>query len=134
MSKFLTISELSKKINLINTSTKRPLNHILRYWEKEFKQIRPKKINNRRYYSEKQVEIVRLIKFLLKSKGMTVSGVKNILDTNINKLDDYNSDSLKADYYKLIFKEKSKNLLNKIKKLKKYGKKNSSKSKNGSRK
>ena len=128
MSKFLTISELSKKINLINTSTKRPLNHILRYWEKEFKQIRPKKINNRRYYSEKQVEIVRLIKFLLKSKGMTVSGVKNILDTNINKLDDYNSHSLKADYYKKYLKEKSNKLLDKIKKLKQYGKKNSFKS------
>ena len=126
MSKFLTISELSKKINLINTSTKRPLNHILRYWEKEFKQIRPKKINNRRYYSEKQVEIVRLIKFLLKSKGMTVSGVKNILDTNINKLDDYNSHSLKAPYYKTNLKEKSKSILNRIKKIKNYGKKNSS--------
>jgi DNA-binding transcriptional MerR regulator len=126
VSKFLTISELSKKINLINTSTKRPLNHILRYWEKEFKQIRPKKINNRRYYSEKQVEIVRLIKFLLKSKGMTVSGVKNILDTNINKLDDYNSHSLKARYYKTNLKEKSKSILNRIKKIKNYGKKNSS--------
>ena len=126
MSKFLTISELSKKINLINTSTKRPLNHILRYWEKEFKQIRPKKINNRRYYSEKQVEIVRLIKFLLKSKGMTVSGVKNILDTNINKLDDYNSHSLKAHPHKTNLKEKSKSILNRIKKIKNYGKKNSS--------
>ena len=63
---------------------------------------------------------------------MTILGVQNILDLKINKLDDYNSDSLKADYYKLIFKEKSKNLLNKIKKLKKYGKKNSSKSQNGS--
>ena len=126
MSKFLTISELSKKINLINTSTKRPLNHILRYWEKEFKQIRPKKINNRRYYSEKQAEIVRLIKFLLKSKGMTVSGVKNILDTNINKLDDYNLHSLKAQYYKTNLKEKSKSILNRIKKIKNYGKKNSS--------
>tara|TARA_X000001036_G_scaffold413457_1_gene427762 strand:+ start:195 stop:575 length:381 start_codon:yes stop_codon:yes gene_type:complete len=126
VSKFLTISELSKKINLINTSTKRPLNHILRYWEKEFKQIRPKKINNRRYYSEKQVEIVRLIKFLLKSKGMTVSGVKNILDTNINKLDDYNLHSLKAQYYKTNLKEKSKSILNRIKKIKNYGKKNTS--------
>ena len=43
-----------------------------------------------------------MIKFLLKNKGMTISGVKNILNLNINKLDDYNSDSLKADYYKII--------------------------------
>ena len=123
MNKLLSISELSKILNLVDSKSKKPLNHILRYWEKEFKQIKPKKINNRRYYSAKQVETVKLINFLLKNAGMTIKGVKNILNLNINKLDDYNSDSLKADYYKLIFKEKSKNLLNKIKKLKKYGKK-----------
>ena len=128
MSKLLTISELSLSLKLVNPLSKKPLNHVLRYWEKEFKQIRPKKINNRRYYSSEQVEIVKLIKFLLKNKGMTISGVKNVLNLNINKLDDYNSDSLKADYYKIRIKEKSKKLYEKIKKLKKYGKKNSFKS------
>ena len=128
MSKFLSISELSKTLRLVNPSSNKPLNHILRYWEKEFKQIKPKKINNRRYYSPKQVETLKLIKFLLKNKGMTISGVKNILNFNTNKLDGYNSDSLKADYYKKNFKDKSKSLLEKIKKLKKYGKKNSFKS------
>ena len=112
----------------MDESNKKPLNYILRYWEKEFKQIKPKKINNRRYYTEQQVEIIKLIKFLLKSKGMTISGVKNLLNLNVNKLDDYNSDSLKADYYKLSLKEKSKKLLEKIKKLKNYGKKNTLKS------
>lgn len=112
----------------MDESNKKPLNYILRYWEKKFKQIRPKKINNRRYYTEQQVEIIKLIKFLLKSKGMTISGVKNLLNLNVNKLDDYNSDSLKADYYKLSLKEKSKKLLEKIKKLKNYGKKNTLKS------
>ena len=43
MNKLISISEASKKLNLIDTITKKPLNHILRYWEKEFKQIRPKK-------------------------------------------------------------------------------------------
>ena len=128
MSKLLNISEVSKAINLVDASNNKPLNYILRYWEKEFKQIKPKKINNRRYYTEEQFEIIKLIKFLLKNKGMTVSGVKNILNLNINKLDDYNSDSLKADYYKNIFKNKSKNILEKIKRLKNYGKKNSFKS------
>ena len=128
MSKLLNISEVSKAINLVDASNNKPLNYILRYWEKEFKQIKPKKINNRRYYTEEQVEIIKLIKFLLKNKGMTVSGVKNILKLNINKLDDYNSDSLKADYYKVSLKKKSKNLLEKIKKLKNYGKKNALKS------
>jgi DNA-binding transcriptional MerR regulator len=128
MKKYLTITELSKVINLTNMANKKTLNHTLRFWEKEFRQIRPKKINNRRYYSEEQVKTVKMIKFLLKDKGMTILGVKNILNLNINKLDDYNSDSLKADYYKKTLKDKSRNLLEKIKKIKKYGKKNSLKS------
>ena len=128
MSKFYNISDLSKILNLINPSNKKPLNHVIRYWEKQFKQVKSKKINNRRYYSSKQVETLKLIKFLLKNKGMTISGVKNILNFNTNKLDGYNSDSLKADYYKKSFKDKTKSLLEKIKKLKEYGKKNSLKS------
>ena len=126
MNKFINITELSKIINLIDPKTKKPLNHILRYWEKEFKQIKPKKINNRRYYSSQQVETIKLIKFLLKNKGMTVSGVKNLLNMNINKLDDYNTNSLKVGYYKINLKKKSNLLLEKIKKIRLYGKKNSS--------
>ena len=128
MNKLITISQLSKILNLVNSIDKKPSNHVLRYWEKQFKQIKPKIINKRRYYSPEQVEIIKMIKFLLKNKGMTITGVKNVLNFKINKLDVYNSDSLKAEYYKKSFKEKSKTLLNKIKKLKNYGKKNSSKS------
>ena len=128
MSKFFKISEVSIYLDLVNPLSKKPLNHILRYWEKEFRQIKPKKINNRRYYSTEQVEIIKKIKFLVKNKGMTISGAKKLLNLNINKLDDYDLDSLKADYYKKALRNKSKNLLNKIKNLKKYGKKNSSKS------
>ena len=126
MSKLIKISELSKMLNLVDPMTKKPLNHILRYWEREFKEIKPKKINNIRYYSSKQVEIIKMIKFLLKSKGMTILGVKNLLNTNINKLDDHKGHSLKADYYKNILKLKSKTLVEKINKIKNYGKKNSS--------
>ena len=61
MIKLINISELSKKLNLIDPVTKKPLNHIIRYWEKEFKEIKPKKINYRRYYSLKQVEIIKMI-------------------------------------------------------------------------
>tara|TARA_Y100000591_G_C21758517_1_gene658799 strand:+ start:361 stop:738 length:378 start_codon:yes stop_codon:yes gene_type:complete len=124
LKKLINISDLSKMLNLIDNNRK-PLNYILRYWEEKFNEIKPKKINNRRYYTLEQVEIIKLIKFLLKDKGMTINGVKNVLKSNINKLDDYNSDSLKAEYYRKKFKEKSKEVLNKIKKLKKYGKKNS---------
>ena len=126
MSKLINISELSKILNLIDPKTKKPLNHVLRYWEKEFKEIRPKKINNRRYYSSKQIEKIKFIKFLLKNKGMSIMGAKKMLNLNRNKLDDYQSDSLKAEYYKENIKLKSKLLLNKINKIKKNGKKNSS--------
>ena len=126
MGKLMNISNVSKILDLVDAKTKKPLNHTLRYWEKEFKEIRPKKINNRRYYSSKQVEIIKMIKFLLKNKGMTISGVKNLLNIGINKLDDRDAHSLKADYYKVLLKTKSRTLLEKIKKIKSHGKKNSS--------
>ena len=126
MKKLLSISQLSRILNLIDPKTKKPLNHILRYWEKEFKEIKPKKINKRRYYSYNQVEIIKKIKFLLKNKGMSISGVKNILKVNVNKLDDHNFRSLKDDQYKVFLKQKSEILINKLKRIKDYGKKNSS--------
>tara|TARA_B100002051_G_C16253094_1_gene400543 strand:+ start:95 stop:472 length:378 start_codon:yes stop_codon:yes gene_type:complete len=125
MSKLITISQLSKILKLVDPISKRPLNHILRYWEKEFKQIKPKKINNRRYYSSKQVEIIKIIKFLLKNKGMTITGVKNLINNKINELDAHDNHSLKAAY-KNNLKSKSNLLLEKIKKIKLYGKKNTS--------
>ena len=123
--KYLSISELSITLDLVNPINKKPKNHILRYWEKEFTQIRPKIINGRRYYSKEQVEILKLIKFLLKNKGLTINGVKSILNNKKNKLDDYNSYSLRTDYYKKYLKDKTNNILKKLKELKKYGKKNS---------
>ena len=128
MKKLMNISEVSRVLNLVNQSTKKPLNHILRFWEKEFKEIRPKKINNRRYYSPEQVEIIKMIKFLLKNKGMTILGVKNLLSSKTNMLDDHNMNSLKADHYKNKLVAKSKLLLEKINKIKNNGKKNTSQS------
>ena len=126
MKKLMNISEVSRVLNLVNQSTKKPLNHILRFWEKKFKEIRPKKINNRRYYSPEQVEIIKMIKFLLKNKGMTILGVKNLLSSKTNMLDDHNMNSLKADHYKNKLVAKSKLILEKIKKIKNHGKKNTS--------
>ena len=123
MKKLVKISELCEILNIVDSSGK-PLTHVIRFWEKEFKQINPKFIKNRRYYSERQIEVVRMVKFLLKDKGMTINGAKNVLNLNTNKLDDYNSHSLKAEYYKKRIKQKSKRILEKISNLKKYGKKN----------
>ena len=63
MEKFFKISEISKILNLVDPKTNKPQNHVLRYWEKEFKQIKPKKINNQRYYSVNQLETIKMIKF-----------------------------------------------------------------------
>ena len=123
MEKLKNITELSKLLNLINPKTNKSNNYIIRYWEKEFKQVKPVFINKRRYYTEKQVEIIKMIKFLLKDQGMTISGVKNVLKSSINSLDDNNSYSLKADYFRKKIKIKSKKILDKIEKLKRNGKK-----------
>ena len=125
MKKLSTISEVCEILGLINKRTKKPLNYVLRYWEKEFKQIKPTIINKRRYYSLKDIKTIQSIKFYLKDQKMTVAGVKLILNTNRKKLDDYNR-VVYRDNYKIFLKDKSKKLLSKIKSLKKYGKKISS--------
>ncbi len=118
MEKLIKISELSKNLELIDAKSNKPLNHVIRYWEKEFKQIKPTIIRNRRYYSKKQINLIKLVKFLLKDKGMTIMGVKNVLKSNVNSLDDYKSSSLKAEYQKKIIKEKTKKIFNKLKEIK----------------
>ena len=125
MDKLISISQLSYKLNLISPNNKKPKNYILRYWEKEFKQIKPKIIRNRRYYRENDVKLIKYINYLIKDKGMTINGAKNTLNLKINKLDDHNSLSLKTNYYKVNIEKKSKIILEKIKKIKDYGKKNS---------
>ena len=120
--KLINISELIKIINLRNDDGKNIKAHTLRFWEKKFTQIKPQILSGkRRYYSKKQIEIIKLIKFLLKDKGMTVNGVKNVLKSKINRLDVYNSISLKADYQKQNIKDKSRKLLEKLKKIKNNG-------------
>ena len=51
---------------------------------------------------------------------------KNILNSKMNKLDDYKSNSLKTSYFKLKIEKNSRNILEKLKKIKSYGKKNPS--------
>ena len=104
MDKLINISKLCKILNLIDPKTKKPLNHTLRYWEKEFPQIKPKKINNHRYYSLKDVETIKIIKLLIKDKKISIAGVKNILSPGIKKLDDYDNSSLRNQYIKKKYK------------------------------
>ena len=77
--KLLDISKTAKELNLINKKNGKPLTATLRFWEKQFKDIKPIKLNgNRRYYNKKQLEKLRLIKFLLKDEGLTIKGAKKI--------------------------------------------------------
>ncbi len=87
---YKTIGEVANLLNLKNISSGKLNTYILRYWEKEFKQIKPLILNNRRrYYDKKTINLLIKIKYLLKDEGMTIKGVKNILDNNRIDLDDH---------------------------------------------
>ena len=93
--------------------------HTIRYWEKEFKQIKPKILNgNRRYYDEKNVELLKKVHFLLKEQGMTINGVKKISKyNNPLKLDETLNKSIRTDNFKMKIEKISK-LIKDLKKLK----------------
>ena len=78
---YKSISEVAKLLNLVNPRDGKLNTHTIRFWEKEFKQLRPKKLSgNRRYYDPKAVNILKKIKYLLKEKGLTINGARKILD------------------------------------------------------
>ena len=69
---FRTIGELSSELGVAQ--------HILRYWETKFPQLRPlQRAGNRRYYRPADVELARTINRLLNSEGYTVRGVQKLL-------------------------------------------------------
>ena len=69
---FKTIGELSQELGVAQ--------HILRYWESRFPQLRPlQRAGNRRYYRTADVELARTINRLLNQEGYTVRGVQKLL-------------------------------------------------------
>ena len=86
---YKTIGEVTKELGLIDKKTGHLQTYTLRYWETQFKQIKPLiRAGKRRYYSKKNFQIIKLIKFLLKEKGLTINGVKKILSNpEIHSLD-----------------------------------------------
>ena len=121
MSKLITISELSKKLNLIDKNNKKPLNHTLRFWEKEFKEIKPYIFaGNRRYYDQKSIKVLKKIQYLLKNQGMTIKGVKKQLQSNHSDLDEANNQTINTK----TVKNKLNRISSIIKEIKKDGKKN----------
>ena len=122
--KYKTIGEVTKELGLLNSKTGSLQTHTIRYWEKQFKQIRPLvKAGKRRYYSEKNFELIKMIKFLLKDRGMTVNGVKKILnEKNVEKLDEISNLGLYNSNFKNkeLIMDKIKKISKIIKDLKKY--------------
>tara|TARA_Y100000590_G_scaffold397953_1_gene479870 strand:- start:1539 stop:1922 length:384 start_codon:yes stop_codon:yes gene_type:complete len=119
---YKTISEAAIEIGLVNSKNNRPNTHTLRFWEKKFKQIKPKILfGNRRYYSNKDMDLLKLIYNLLKKQGMTISGAKKALNSGSIKLDPDIFSDIKGGNLKEEIKDKAKrikNILEKIKKIK----------------
>ncbi len=95
---YKTIGEVAKILKLNSNNTNIVATHTIRFWEKEFKQIKPKILNgNRRYYDRKNIELLKKVHFLLKEQGMTIRGVKKLLNQNDSlKLDEISNHSIKA--------------------------------------
>ena len=113
---YKTISEVVKILGLKTKKGRSLPTHTIRFWEKEFKQIKPKILNgNRRYYDQKNIELLKKVHFLLKEQGMTINGVKKILNNKEPlKLDETSNHSIKA----LNFKNKIIKISSIIKSLK----------------
>ena len=107
---YKSISEVAYLLNLVNSSNGKPKTHTIRFWEKNFKQVKPKILTGRRrYYDDKTIEILKKIKYLLKDQGMTINGVKKyFLSKNTFTLDELNNNSIN---------EKNKLLKSKVKKI-----------------
>ena len=119
---YKTIGEVAKQLNLIDKKTGQLKTHTIRYWETKFKQIKPVIMaGRRRYYSDKNIRMLNLIKSLLKEKGLTINGAKKILE---EKKLDFVDDSVNFSVYKptnksaRIIKDKVKNISKIIKELK----------------
>ena len=116
---YKTIGEVSKILSKYTHDGKSVPAHTIRFWEKEFKQIRPKTFNgNRRYYDLKNIELLKKIYILLKEQGMTISGVKKILNNKEPlKLDEISNRSIRTDIFKSKLIKISK-ILDDLKKIK----------------
>ena len=96
---YKTIGEVAKILGLNDNKKGTLATHTIRFWEKEFKQIRPKILNgNRRYFDNKNIDLLKKIKFLLKDQGMTINGVKKILESKESlPLDELANNSIKTE-------------------------------------
>ena len=123
-SKYKTIGEVAKILNLIDKKKGSLSTHTIRFWEKQFKQIKPKIFaGNRRYYDENSINVLKKIKYLLKEKGMTLIGVKKVLNSENSDIDEMFNTTISRDNIIRSKINKIKNIINELKDQ--DGKKNS---------
>ena len=116
---YKSIGEVARILDLVNKKKGTLNTHTIRFWEKEFKQIKPKILSgNRRYYDQKSIDILKKVQYLLKDQGMTINGVKKLLNDNSSlKLDELSNNSINIDNSNI--KNKLKKILNLVKEIKK---------------
>ena len=114
---YKTIGEVAKILSLNSKNSTAVSTATIRFWEKKFKQIKPKIFNgNRRYYDPKNIELLKKVQYLLKEQGMTINGTQKLLNSRDPlKLDETSNQSIKA----YNFKNKLIKISNIIKNLKK---------------
>ena len=98
-SAYKSIGEVAEYLNLVNPKTGLLNTYTLRFWEKEFKQIKPKILSGRRrYYNKANIDLLKKIKFLLKDQGLTINGAKKVLNSsNSNELDEISNKTIRTD-------------------------------------
>ena len=118
-STYKSIGEVARILNLVNKKNGSLNTHTIRFWEKQFKQIKPKILaGKRRYYDQYSIDVLKKIKFLLKDQGMTINGVKKLFNTNkVLNLDELSNNFISSDNIKI--KNKLKNISKIVKDIKK---------------
>tara|TARA_Y100000590_G_C15688125_1_gene1002407 strand:+ start:173 stop:550 length:378 start_codon:yes stop_codon:yes gene_type:complete len=116
---YKSIGEVAKLLDLVNNKNGKLNTHTIRFWEKKFKQLKPKILSgNRRYFDQSSIIVLKKIKYLLKDCGMTINGAQKILNHNKSlKLDEFSNKSINVDNNTL--KNKLKNISTLIKQIKK---------------
>ena len=116
---YKSIGEVAKILDLVNKKKGTLNTHTIRYWEKEFKQIKPKILNgNRRYYNNDTIDVLKKVKYLLKDQGMTINGAQKLLNLDKSlKLDEHSNKLISVD--NSIIKNKLKKILNLVREIKK---------------
>ena len=87
---YKSIGEVAEILNLVNKKKGTLNTHTIRFWEKEFNDLKPiTRKGRRRYYQKHDIQLIKQIQSLLYQEGMTITGAKkNLQPSNDEKEDD----------------------------------------------